>query len=261
MITMNQKSRGQPQFMPEKHFNAILEYAEVRRKSAPAHPTNPIHVPKSTGNIIIPIGKDMTWIDGFNETRSQGGMPSNVLHDDYLIYSDKWKQLKEQDYYVTWAREVAAYPEADGVFKSGKDLVDENWILPWEYISKLNDVVEFVGEKGRAIFIEPLDVQTDGNRVIIIPDLQSTIILSNFLQKFDWGKVDKLTRMPMEVTDQELNELPKNEKRYILRTYGAGLRPLARLYSTDFDVNRRFVIADWMSALRFGVARVADKEE
>ncbi len=247
---MDQKSRGQPQFMPPGHFAEILKYAErMQRGISSAQPASPIHVPKATGNIIIPIEKNMTWIDGFNETRNQGGMPSNVLHDDYLVCTEKYKELPSS-YYAAWAREVVAYPQANRVFKRGEDLVDENWILPWEYISKLNDAVEFVGEKGRALFIEPLDVHIDGNRVIIIPDLQSTIVLSNFLQQGGCGKVDEATRMPMKVTDQELNNLSENETRHLYRISGNGLRPLSR-----YDDGRCVVNAARGTDHR-GVARV-----
>jgi hypothetical protein len=52
---------------------------------------------------IIPLGKDLTYLQAWEVTK--GNLPSNVLHDEYLVMSDKWKE-PDRSYYTAWARKL-----------------------------------------------------------------------------------------------------------------------------------------------------------
>jgi hypothetical protein len=87
--------------------------------------------------MITPIGKDAGWLDARELVRNKGGLPSNVVHDNILVRSEDWKQLRGPGYYAAWAREVLVYPEKNGTFKKGNDVVDavkdekgRQWVFP-----------------------------------------------------------------------------------------------------------------------------------
>jgi hypothetical protein len=156
-------------------------------------------------------------------------LPSHVLHDEYLIAEcfdgiDKLNELKEKNYYPAWAREILAYPERDGVFVQGKDIVDSEtgWTLRANYVPE-----EAIGVKGVGLFIDPDTVTKEIRLPTVIP--RTIIILRGMLQVTGkLGKVDPTTRIPLEVDDQLLAQLPEKDKRFFCRVDGVGVRPLVR---------------------------------
>ncbi len=159
-------------------------------------------------------------------------LPSNVLHDDYLVYSQKWKILDEQGYYPAWAREILAYPAKDGIFEPGKDIVDSKtrWVIPASEVPQ-----GAFGIKGVGLFIDPEDVCKENGRIIVHPKVNGIIILNGLIQKNDEaGKVDPTTRVPLEVDSKLLSKLPDKEKRWFWRISGMGVRPVARGYYLSY---------------------------
>lgn len=79
---------------------------------------------------IVPIGKDMEFLDAFNAVKDRGGLPSNVLHDDTLMNASLLETIKQacNGYYGAWCRELIAYPAKYDVFAKG-DIKDSDYNL------------------------------------------------------------------------------------------------------------------------------------
>jgi hypothetical protein len=150
-------------------------------------------------------------------------LPSNVLHDDILVYSEKWVGLST-GYCAAWAREIIAYPEKDRMWFAGKDIVDSEtgWTLEAKYVS-----MQARGVKGAGLFIDPKEVKEENGRVVVIP--KTIIVLTNMIRESGTaGKVDPNTRIPLQVDDQSLAKLSEKEKRWFYRIDGMGVRPVVR---------------------------------
>lgn len=200
---------------------------------------------------IIQTGQRLSYIEAFNSVRDRGGLPSNLLHDDILIRSGDWKQLKS--YYAAWAREVLVYPEQKGKFKKGEDVVDaygdeagRTWVFPASSMPE-----EAVGKIGVALFVDPQNVRIDGKRVIIEADPKSITIISPFLQENGWGKVDERTKVPLALAP-DTGEF--DARRYLWRINGIGVRPIVR--DRDGIGDRRTVYAIYGREGAFGVGLV-----
>ncbi len=177
-------------------------------------------------------------------------LPSNVLHDDYLVGSDKWKKLDKKGYYGAWVREIIAYPEIDGTFVVGRDIVDSEttWIVPANYIP-----AEAIGVKGVGLFIDPAEVKKENGKMVVIP--KTVIVLNGIIQESGaGGKVDRETRVPLQVDAQLLEQLPDDETRWIFRIDGVGVRPLARGYGNLCEP--RGIVSSYLPASAFGVSGV-----
>ena len=181
---------------------------------------------------IVPVSNAMTYLDGFNKVRDKGGLPSNALHDQTLVYSDLWQKLRNTFglYYGAWAREIIAYPAKYGSFAKG-DIKDSyyNWILPQRYVPK-----GVFGKKGVALVIDPKDLDVVGDQVRVIPH---SVTVLKFPQTNGWYDFDKKTRIPIDAQ-------PKSDayeaKRYLYRKEEQTLRPVVR-WDDVFD-DRRVVL-------------------
>ncbi len=169
-----------------------------------------------TGDKVINAG----YLESVRLVAAQGlHLPSIVLHDDYLVSSDKWKELDKKGYYAAWAREILVYPGTGGTFIQGEDVIDggTGWILPARYVPE-----DICGKIGMGLFIDPEDVCRENGRIIVHP--KTTIILNRLLQERDaFGMVDEATRIPLE-TNVQLDF----EKRWFWRTAGMSVRPICR---------------------------------
>jgi hypothetical protein len=110
------------------------------------------------------------------------------VHDDTLVNSDAWVQLKMQGYYGiygAWAREVLVYPEPYGKFAKGKDIEDaipddlgRRWMFP------ASSIPENAIEKGKiALFVKPQVVECDDERVVILSQPEAITVVTGFMQK------------------------------------------------------------------------------
>lgn len=171
---------------------------------------------------IVPLRKDMEFLDAFKETKARGGLPSNVLLDDRLVKSSFYEKLKDSLrnywYWGAWAREMIAYPEKYGVFQK-RDFKDYyyNWIIPGKYIPQ-----KVIGKKGLCLVITPKDLQVVNGEVRVIP---ANVIVQSFPQTDGWYDFNKATRVPIDAQ-------PKSDeyeaKRYLWRRNEQSLRPLVR---------------------------------
>jgi hypothetical protein len=181
--------------------------------------------------IIIPLDKRVGWLRARKLTKDKGGLPSNVLHDNYLVRTQNGKQISE--FYPLWAKELLVYPRINGKFKKGRDIIDSEirWVIPWSEITRLISPESLIGSKV-GLFVDPEDVTVDNRRKIVHP--KSAKLLTNFIQEREAvGKVDEETRVPLEVEPGILENLPDEEKRKLARTKGVGVRPIVR-YSGRF---------------------------
>ncbi|MDE1860250.1 MAG: hypothetical protein KGH72_00865 [Candidatus Micrarchaeota archaeon] len=213
-----------------------------------------IEVPRK--QIIVPTGERMGYLAAREAVRDNGGLPSNVLHDDTLVYSDAWKALRRIGYYAAWAREVLVYPSTYGKFRKGKDAVDafrdrsgREWIFPASSIPQ-----EALERAKVGLFVDPQHIEVGDKRVVVESEPQLVVVLSLFRQnQGQRGKVDERTRVPLEVPhDAAYYGLPEDQVRWLWRTGGVGVRPLAR----EGLPNRQVVGAAWGQDSRLGVASV-----
>lgn len=211
---------------------------------------------------IVYTGKDAGYLDARELVREKGGLPSNVLHDDILVRSDDWKQLRAQNYYGVWAREVLVYPAKNGEFKKGKDVVDafkddkgREWVFP---ASSIPEVA--TGRKGIGLFVDPQNVEVSDKRVVVLAEPKSLVVLENLIQNSgEVGKVHEATRIPLFVEKEERQYLTDDQKRWFYRVDGAGVRPLVRVYY-GFE-GRRYVFAIYRPDNGFGVRWVSLSSE
>ncbi len=197
---------------------------------------------------IVPLGWQADYLSARRIVAERGmKLPSNVLHDDYLVRTGRWEGVKE--IYPAWASEILVHPEKGGKFKKGKDVVDSEtgWIVPAKYIPK-----EVMGKKRVGLLLVPGDIEENGK--VVIHPAGEPVILVPFIQKNgECGKVDNATRVP--ISKELFEQLPHHEKRWLYRKTGVGVRPLARFLGTyDGYVNGRYVICLNHPDYRFGVA-------
>ena len=148
--------------------------------------------------VIIPTRQNMGWLKARESVKDKGGLPSNVLHDEYLNGPEaRYKTV--HGYYAAWAREVLVYPQKGGQFKKGKDVVDafkdesgREWVFPASNMPE-----EAVGRQKVGLFIDPEHVEVSDKRVVVLAKPQSIIVLSPLIQESgQTGLVDDKTRVP-----------------------------------------------------------------
>jgi len=222
------------------------------------------HVEKAQKQVILPIGKDAGWLDARELVRTKGGLPSNALHDDVLVRSDDWKQLKGTGYYAAWAREVLVYPGQNGMFEKGHDVVDASkddkgreWVFP---ASQIPEVA--IGQSKVGLFVDPQNIEVNDKRVVILAESKSVVVLTPFIQNNgEVGKVHEATRVPLYVDEALRDQLTEQEKRWLYRINGAGVRPLARYLDVGYDYGRSVGANDgpdsWFGVASFGLEEAA----
>lgn len=214
--------------------------------------------------IIFPLGINAGYLKARNLAKEAGGkLPSNVLHDEYLVRSDKWRYIEHElrkhkekipfylpptiqyspIYYAAWANEILVYPSKKEAFTE-RDVVDSEtgWIFPACYIPK-----ELVGMAGAGLFVNPEDITVENGKRIVHP-AGKPVILAPFIQKYKGnGKAHELTGVPLN-----LKAKPKSESRLLIRNTGTGVRPICRaaevvtvyygrhMVSTEFTPNASF---------------------
>jgi hypothetical protein len=168
------------------------------------------------------------------------------------------RELRKRGYSY-WADELLAHPEKDGVFQSGRDVKDAltGMILPASYVPK-----EAIGRKGIGLFVVPEDVRREHDKVIV--HAQSIVVLDDITQTSgEWvpGKPHEITRIPLVVSAEEFERLPGEEKRWLWRITGEGVRPLVRADSYGFyGGDWRYVSAGFGFDTSNDVAKVAASE-
>lgn len=204
--------------------------------------------------VIVPTEKTLTWLDARLAMDSEGKrMPSNADYDRVPIGSDKWYELR--GVFPALTDSVIVYPEKNGRFKAGKDVVDAykgnaepRWVFPASSIPK-----EALGRKGVGINIDHPVINIQGKAVILSSGPESTVtVLENFIQENGKaGEVDETTRVPLKA---DTSNLPPEQIRWLFRIDGAGVRPLVRdLYDSRFW---RDIFAFCRQDIHYGVAQL-----
>jgi len=173
-------------------------------------------------------------------------LPPHPLLDAYV---------QQNRVYGFWADELLAHPEKNGVFQGGKDVKDAltGMVLPASYVPK-----EALGRKGVGLFVVPEDVMEEGSNVIV--HAQSVMVLDGLAQesgKCVPGKPHEITRVPILASAEDFKRLPEEEKRWLYRIAGEGVRPLVLgndYYCDGHD--RRKVYSDSSPGHTFWVAGV-----
>jgi hypothetical protein len=162
-----------------------------------------------------------------------------------------------QNYYGAWAREVLVYPKKDGEFKKGRDVVDafkddkgREWIFPAHSIPEVA-----IGRKGIGLFVDPQEIEVKDKKAVVLARPESIVVLENFIQNNgEIGKVNEATRIPLSVEKSESQDLTDDQRRWLWRVNGAGVRPLVRGYVFEDALDDiRIVHADGYHAGEFGV--------
>ena len=215
--------------------------------------------------IIVPFPVEICA--GYLRARklTRGRLPSNVLHDDYLVRNalrgdreyEYWRDIEWL--YPAWAREILVYPEKDGQFKKGRDVVDSHkdkegrkWIFPGSYVPQ-----EATGRKKVGLFVDPEEITEENDKVVVHAKPKSIVVLNGFLQENGaYGKADEATRIPLEADLELLEKLPHRERRWLKRQLcrndGMGVNPLHRSRSPGFH---RFSGDDSVVVFHYGVDR------
>ena len=205
---------------------------------------------------IVPLGQTAGYMEARRLAAEKGmGLASNVLHDDYLARTNRWQEVKA--IYPAWGRELLVYPEINGEFAKGKDIVDSEtgWCLPATYLTDPNFVNADVFQKGIGLFVDPEDVREENSRIVVIP--ASIVVLVHFIQeKGVFGRVDQATRIPLAEPRTALEE-----RRFFYRISGVGVRPIVRGCDDSSDlegyISREEVVSgglrEW-PMISFGVA-------
>lgn len=188
---------------------------------------------------------------------NKGKLPSNVLLDEYLIRTDKYKSIEKA--FPLWVIEFLVHPRSGGKFKKGLDVVDSErdrqgrrWVLPASHIPPYALEKEDVG-----LLVKPSIISADKDRVVIHPD--AVFFLYPFIQEPAscvsgvCGKVEKRTGIPLKTIPRQLEGLPLEEKRWLFRVGGVGVRPLVRTYNESDDSSRYHIYANHSPDTIFGV--------
>lgn len=199
--------------------------------------------------MIVPSGFHAGYLEARRIVAERGmRLPSNVLHDDYLVRTERWEEVRK--IYPAWGREVLVHPERNGEFARGKDVVDSytGWRLPADYLANPDFVKADVFRKGIGLVVDPEDVRKDGSMIVVVP--ASIIVLHPFMQESGtFGKMDQDTRLPLSVYPKK-----GEEKRGLLRINGVGVRPLARDINSFDRHNWQNIIIYYEPEGRLGVA-------
>ena len=200
---------------------------------------------------VVWLADSATYPKAWALAKSEGMRLASLPLVDKLVM-EKDKRIKQ----ACWVNELIAHPPKDGQFRTGEDIIDAQtgWKLPWEVAVTFIAATELV-RKGIGLFIKP-SKDWDGEGQAVQP--ASISLIHPFMQLSGWGKVDPETRIPLEISAEEIARLSYGEQRYLWRLEHSVLRPLVRYGDYYF---RRSVSASYWAPDRIGVVGVFDVDE
>jgi len=157
------------------------------------------------------------------------------------------------------AKELLAHPEKGGVSQQDRDINDSitNLSIPASEVPR-----RAFGREGIGMVVVPKDgadgMETSGGRTWVHP--QSIVVFNRMIQaSHEWvpGKMHRSLGIPVAVSEEEFERLPEEEKRWLCRIAGEGVRPLVRVVDGLIRNGRRLVVAFYGAVSAFGVAGVA----
>ena len=198
-------------------------------------------------------------------------LPSHALIDDLYTLKDLREErdsLDNKSALPLLPAELVVYTRMNEAFEKGRDLRDEDRIIPWSTLLQINQKVgEFVGIPGKALLVYTKDLTRSGNMIEVVPDFDRTRILRNFPQSSPTGaNVDPETRMAVAANlidlestfeqvvkqGQEVIDAYKGTVRLFSRLFVAGIRvPILEfdkltgryILSLDTNWNRHYGLA------------------
>lgn len=191
---------------------------------------------------IYPTSKNVGYLEARQIAKAKNAfLPSNVLHDNILLRSDKWKGIAKLGGYPMWADEISAHPAKGGGFLRGVDIVDKEtgWILPFSEANSSADS-EFTRRKRVGLIVTPEEVSVEKGKVIVHP--KSIIVIYNRVEIFGVaGQVDERTRTPINIglgtfasqLAKNIDPLPSEDLRWQYCFEGEAVRAIKR-YMHDF---------------------------
>lgn len=102
-------------------------------------------------------------------------------------------------------------------------------VLPAKYLTDADVINGDAFAKGIGLFIDPKDLEESKGKILI--HHASIKVLSGFIQRADeWvgGKADAETRIPLTIPSELFEKLSSDEKKWLYRVAGQGVRPLVR---------------------------------
>lgn len=182
------------------------------------------------GKQVIITGKSAGhYLDARNIARKmRGKLISGVTHDTAIIGKHASKQIRSG--YGCWNDEILAHPEKGSKFQKGIDIVDAQtgWTVPISEVLLLLKDDPF--QTGAYLYITPEDVKPENGKTIVHP--KSIIVLTGVVQRnASGGKVDEITRLPLQVDETIWKALNDEKKRWLYRIERVAVRPLIRGYS------------------------------
>ncbi|HSB47221.1 MAG TPA: hypothetical protein VLD37_04340 [Candidatus Bilamarchaeum sp.] len=168
---------------------------------------------------IVSLGVKADYVNARKLAAFRGlKLASNVLHDRFLS-SDGWEGLKEA--YPAWAGEILVYPEKNGSFTNGKDVVDSEtgWVLPGSFVPS-----EAASLPGTGLLVTPAGLEENGNAMgSVIIHAGHVRVLRGLLQESGFScAMEPASGIPL------LGLPPSDERRSFWRIPGAGVRPIMR---------------------------------
>jgi hypothetical protein len=126
-------------------------------------------------------------------------------------------------------------------------------------ISCIFNTINGIRPKTAGLFVDPESVEVTEKRVVVLAQTQTVVTVTPFIQNNGQvGKVDEQTRVPTFVESDQRGYLTDDQKRWLYRIDGAGVRPLVRHCYDDYG--RRAVFADGRLDFGYGVGGLSQAQ-
>lgn len=204
---------------------------------------------------FAPSTDRLDWPDAFRSTKSSGGLPSNLRHSYHLLLSDLWQSLS--NYYCgAWSREIIVYPQREGSFSRGVDIVDSaslkdgrRWVFPSSAVPE-----EAIGRKNIALFVDPIDIESTKDVVILAPSSSIRIIRGFPQHSGVRAEIDPFSAIPSGAISRcRYDGYPRSVSipfGTIERSFGCAVKPIVR--SFDWGGSGRSTVCCNWSSLSYG---------
>jgi hypothetical protein len=167
-----------------------------------------------------------------------GGIPSNVLHDDFISAAKSEGTLESHRLsYPAWVSEIFVYPEQEGRFIPGVDVTDfqTRWRLPAEYLSKM--IMEYpVFSRRVGLMVTPESFERIGDFLVVHPK-KIDPVYDVVEASGETGLKDPYSRMPVS-GNPAIPRVP-DDLLVLHRAKGTGVRPFVRVASA-FGIDELF---------------------
>ncbi|MBD3210851.1 hypothetical protein GF318_05710 [Candidatus Micrarchaeota archaeon] len=185
-------------------------------------------IQKLSCKYLIHTGRRLGYVGAAGMINSPAvRLPSNVLLDDYLVRSDKWKEASAPC--SCWAREMLVYVGKGERIRKGRDIHDDEtgWVLPAGFIPES-------AEGKRMLLVDPAGLDVKNSRVAVIPG--KVISLANMVEDFgSMGRMDEKTRLPLR---HKIYDFSGPDLRWLIRGHGTAVRPIARKIGKEGEGRR-----------------------